>query len=92
MEEEVEKEKVLGVFMEARIVPCCDGSFMNECIMYYLKKKKDAILNSYRKLLQEAQVSSSSVLKESAHVFLITSKVHLSNSTPLSMFEMLSSS
>lgn len=37
MKEEVEQEKVLGAFMafvEARIVQCCDESFMNECIMY----------------------------------------------------------
>lgn len=34
MEEEAEKEKVFGVFMEARILSCCDGSFMNECILY----------------------------------------------------------
>lgn len=33
MEEEVGKEKGFGIFMEARIVMCCGGSFMNECVM-----------------------------------------------------------
>lgn len=28
-------------FVEARIVQCCDESFMNECIMYWEEKKKD---------------------------------------------------
>lgn len=43
MEEKIEKEEVLGFFMvfikegffmEARIVLCCNRSFMNECTMY----------------------------------------------------------
>lgn len=41
MEEEVEKEKGFGVFMEAGIVMCCGGSFMNECIMYSETKRWD---------------------------------------------------
>lgn len=41
MEEEVEKEEVLGVFLEARVVLCCDGSFMNECICTLKKNKKE---------------------------------------------------
>lgn len=32
------KAKSLGVFMETRIMPCCDGSFMNECIMHSKNK------------------------------------------------------
>lgn len=51
MEEGVEKEKVLGVFVESRSVPCCAGSFMNECIMYSKKINKNELLNSSRKLL-----------------------------------------
>lgn len=39
MEEEVEKEKGFGVFMDARIVTCCGGSFMDERVMYFKTKK-----------------------------------------------------
>lgn len=41
MEEEVEKERGFGVFMEAGIVTCCGGSFMNECIMSSKTKRSD---------------------------------------------------
>lgn len=89
MEEKVEKEKGFGVFIKASIVMCCGGSFMNECIMYSKTKRWDT--KQYRKLFLESR----SLLLQSwknQHSFLITSKVHLSNSTPLSMFEMLASS
>lgn len=53
--------------MEARIVMCCGGSFMNECVMDSKTKIWDT------KQLYEAvlgiKISSSSVLKESAEIF-----------------------
>lgn len=41
MEEEVEREKRFGVFLEAKIVTCCGGSFMNEYVMYSKTKRWD---------------------------------------------------
>lgn len=39
MEEEIEKEKGFGVFMDARIVTCCGGSFMDAYVMYSKMKR-----------------------------------------------------